>query len=110
MAADDSGMNESQFFITLADTPELNGKFTIFGRVAGPTIYNVLSLAEVELSQTEPDRPVYPPKLHSVRVVENPFDDVVPRITREEREEQEQARREALARRGEERDRKKVKK
>lgn len=61
--------------------------------MAGTTIYNVLALAEVELSESEPDRPVYPPKLHSIEVVENPFPDIVPRITRQERESQEHARR-----------------
>ncbi|KAE8215923.1 hypothetical protein CF327_g849 [Tilletia walkeri] len=89
------GTNESQFFITLDQTPELQNKHTIFGRIEGPTIYNVLALADVEMRKDEPDRPVYPPKLLTVEVLENPFDDIVPRITREERREQEKAKQEA---------------
>lgn len=85
--------NESQFFITLDATPELQGKHTIFGRISGPTIFNVLSISEVELSEEEPDRPVFPPKLHTIKVLDNPFDDIVPRITKEEKREQEEAKR-----------------
>lgn len=78
--------------ITLDATPELQNKHTIFGRVAGTTIYNALALSEVELSTEVPDRPVYPPKLLRVEVVHNPFPDIVPRITREEKEAQAAAR------------------
>lgn len=83
--------------ITLDSTPELQNKHTIFGRISNATIYNVLSLSEVELSITEPDRPVFPPKLHTIRVLDNPFPDIVPRITREEKKEQEAAKRRARA-------------
>lgn len=97
--------------ITLDATPELQNKHTIFGRVAGTTVYNVLALAEAELSATQPDRPVYAPKLHSVEVIHNPFPDAAPRITREERRQQQEAKERAMARQHEpERDRKKKKK
>ncbi|WFD35877.1 peptidylprolyl isomerase [Malassezia cuniculi] len=92
--AGEPNTNDSQFFITLDAAPELQNKHTVFGRIAGATIYNVLALAEVELSEAEPDRPIYPPKLHSIEVIENPFPDIVPRITKQQREEQERARRE----------------
>lgn len=36
--------NGSQFFFTLAATPELQGKHTIFGKVVGDTVYNMLKL------------------------------------------------------------------
>jgi Peptidyl-prolyl cis-trans isomerase (rotamase) - cyclophilin family len=39
--------NGSQFFFTLAATPELNSKHTIFGKVAGDTIYNMIKLDEI---------------------------------------------------------------
>ncbi|EPQ31520.1 uncharacterized protein PFL1_00853 [Pseudozyma flocculosa PF-1] len=102
--------NESQFFITLDATPELQGKFTVFGRVAGQTIYNALAIAEVELRKDEPDRPVYPPKLLRVDVLQNPFDDIVPRITRDEKRQQMKAKREAAERKAKEREKKSVKK
>ncbi|PKI84337.1 Cwc27p [Malassezia vespertilionis] len=89
--------NDSQFFITLDAAPELQNKHTIFGRVVGPTIYNALALAEVEMSRTVPDRPVYPPKLFRVDVLHNPFSDLVPRTTREEREKEEKVRNEWAA-------------
>lgn len=81
--------------ITLDATPELQNKHTLFGRISGSTIYNLLALSEVELSETEPDRPVFPPKLHSVKVIDNPFDDIVPRITKEEKRAQEANRKRA---------------
>ncbi|KAK0562039.1 Peptidyl-prolyl isomerase cwc27 [Tilletia horrida] len=108
--SNEPGTNESQFFITLDSTPELQNKHTIFGRIEGPTIYNVLALADVEMRADEPDRPVYPPKLLTVEVLDNPFDDIVPRITREERKEQERAREEAARARRENRDGRKTKK
>lgn len=66
--------------------------------MAGNTIYNVLALADVELSATQPDRPVYPPKLICADVVFNPFTDIVPRITRAERKAQASARNHAAQR------------
>ena len=103
--------NESQFFITLDATPELQNKYTIFGCVGGSTIYNVLSLADVEISATEPDRPVYPPKLLRAEVIHHPFRDLVPRITPAERQAQQEARALAAQRQGTmERQRKRPKK
>ncbi|GAK68449.1 cyclophilin-like protein [Moesziomyces antarcticus] len=90
MAATDRA-NESQFFLTLDATPELQGKHTLMGRVVGNTIYNLVELAQVgEMDAQQPDRPRYPPKLIEVRVVENPFDDLRPRTTKAQRKQQEQ--------------------
>ncbi|NXU20096.1 CWC27 protein, partial [Pardalotus punctatus] len=69
--------NGSQFFFTLGRADELNNKHTIFGKVTGDTIYNMLRLAEVEVDKEE--RPLSPHKIRSTEVLFNPFDDIVPR-------------------------------
>ncbi|XP_025892786.1 spliceosome-associated protein CWC27 homolog [Nothoprocta perdicaria] len=72
--------NGSQFFFTLGRADELNNKHTIFGKVTGDTIYNMLRLAEVEVDKEE--RPLSPHKIRSSEVLFNPFDDIVPRANR----------------------------
>ncbi|KAI9159543.1 Peptidyl-prolyl isomerase cwc27 [Blastocladiella emersonii ATCC 22665] len=67
----------SQFFFTLDKTPELQGRHTIFGRVAGDTLFNVLDMADQPTDASE--RPVNPPRILGAEIVENPFDDIVPR-------------------------------
>eukprot|EP01138_Halocafeteria_seosinensis_P015969 gb/GECG01016297.1/.p1 GENE.gb/GECG01016297.1/~~gb/GECG01016297.1/.p1 ORF type:complete len:519 (+),score=107.91 gb/GECG01016297.1/:1-1557(+) len=69
--------NTSQFFITLSTCEWLNKKHTIFGTVSGSTIFNALRMGEVETDSN--DRPVEPPRLKSVEVLDNPFDDIFPR-------------------------------
>ncbi|KAI5078716.1 hypothetical protein GOP47_0006387 [Adiantum capillus-veneris] len=69
--------NNSQFFISLDRCEWLERKNTIFGKVTGNTIYNLLKLGEVEAG--EDDKPVEPvPKILSVEVLWSPFDDIVP--------------------------------
>ncbi|KAG6849675.1 hypothetical protein H0H93_006391 [Arthromyces matolae] len=55
-------------------------------------------------------RPVYPPKIKSVRIVDNPFDDIVPRITAAEKRAQQRAKEEARREREEQEKRKGAKK
>ncbi|KAI0731076.1 cyclophilin-like domain-containing protein [Earliella scabrosa] len=100
--------NDSQFFITLDRADELNGKHTLFGRVVGDTIFNALKIGEMELDANE--RPLYPPKIKRVRIVDNPFDDIVPRITAEEKRAQQRAREQAQREREEEQRRRGAKK
>ncbi|EPE30972.1 Cyclophilin-like protein [Glarea lozoyensis ATCC 20868] len=70
--------NGSQFFITLGNTPELQGRNTLFGRVEGETIYNVAKMGEAEVGEGE--RPIYPTRVTSVEILVNPFKDMVRRV------------------------------
>ncbi|XP_035480180.1 spliceosome-associated protein CWC27 homolog isoform X2 [Scophthalmus maximus] len=72
--------NGSQFFFTLARADELNNKHTIFGKVTGDTVYNLLRLTEVECDHEE--RPLNPHKIKTAEVLHSPFDDIVPRETK----------------------------
>ncbi|SPO29506.1 related to Cyclophilin-16 [Ustilago trichophora] len=107
MAAEDK-QNESQFFLTLDATPELQGKHTLMGRVVGKSIYTLLELTEgVELVGEGGDRPRYPPKLKEVKVLENPYDDLKPRMTKEQRREEEKKQKEEAEKRKNEEEKKK---
>ncbi|XP_060934110.1 spliceosome-associated protein CWC27 homolog [Limanda limanda] len=72
--------NGSQFFFTLGRADELNNKHTIFGKVTGDTVYNLLRLTEVECNHDE--RPLNPHKIRTAEVLHSPFDDIVPRETK----------------------------
>ena len=51
--------NGSQFFITTAKTPWLNGRHTIFGEVVGSTMQNVMKLEKVPTTgRRGGDRPI----------------------------------------------------
>ena len=50
--------NHSQFFLTLAPCEWLNRKHTIFGKVTGSTIFNLLRMGDAEVD--EKDRPAEP--------------------------------------------------
>nr|CAD7461749.1 unnamed protein product [Timema tahoe] len=69
--------NGSQFFFTLGATPELHNKHTIFGKVGGETIFNMIKLQEALVDQDE--RPLYPQKIIKTEVLFNPFPDIEPR-------------------------------
>ncbi|GFP58323.1 peptidyl-prolyl isomerase CWC27 [Trichoderma asperellum] len=70
--------NGSQFFFTLDKAEELNGKNTMFGRVAGDTIYNLAKIGESEVDETT-ERPLYPVKIERVEILVNPFSDMTKR-------------------------------
>lgn len=90
--------NTSQFFFTLDRTDALQGKHTIFARVASDrTVFNLMKINTIE-SVEGTERPVYPPVIKSVEVVTQYFEDIVPRMTAAERKEQDRARKEARAR------------
>ena len=77
--------NGSQFFITLDRADHLDRQNTIFGRVAGDSVFTVARLGAAEVDDS--DRPVDPPKVTSAEVLWPPFDDIVPRTTPAERRE-----------------------
>ena len=72
--------NGSQFFFTLGPTSELQGKNTMFGRVAGDTIFNLMKIGEAELESEGSERPAYPTRILSTEVLVNPYEDMVKRV------------------------------
>ena len=77
MANSGKNSNRSQFFITFSECSHLNKKHTIFGKVVGDTIYNLLSLQSLDTDES--DRPQDPPYIRKTKVVLNPFDEIIPR-------------------------------
>ena len=71
------GTNGSQFFMTLGECRELEGRNTMFGRVVGDTIFNLVKMGEADLGDGE--RPLYPTKITGTEVLVNPFEDMVKR-------------------------------
>ncbi|KAH8899668.1 cyclophilin type peptidyl-prolyl cis-trans isomerase/CLD [Thozetella sp. PMI_491] len=65
--------NSSQFFFTLGKAEELTNKNTLFGRVAGDTIYNLAKMGEAEVEDGG-ERPLYPVKITHVEILNNPFE------------------------------------
>lgn len=80
MANSDVDDNASQFFFTMGPTPELQNKNTLFGKVTGDTVFNMLKLEEGLVDHHE--RPLYPHKIIKTEILNNPFDDIVPRETK----------------------------
>ncbi|MCJ1244209.1 Peptidyl-prolyl isomerase cwc27 [Trapelia coarctata] len=86
--------NGSQFFLTLGKTEELNGRNTMFGKVVGDTIYNLMKMGEADLAEEGSERPLYPTMVTGTEVLVNPFEDMVARVVaaktagREEKAEQ----------------------
>lgn len=70
--------NGSQFFMSLDRCDWLDKKNTIFGKVTGDSIYNLMRLGDVETDKD--DQPLDPPpKILTTEVLWNPFDDIIPR-------------------------------
>ncbi|CDJ59131.1 cyclophilin, putative [Eimeria maxima] len=85
----------SQFFFTLGRADSLNGRYTVMGRVGGPSLFNLLRMGELPVDKH--DRPVDPPKILSIQVLRTFFDDIRVKevISWEEEEEDEEEEKEA---------------
>src|SRR5690606_6773278 len=79
--------NGSQFFFTLAEAKELNGKNTLFGKVVGDTVYNLVKMGEREV---EGERFLYTVKITGAEILINPLPDMVKRVTKVEPEKKEE--------------------
>ncbi|KAI9652409.1 MAG: Peptidyl-prolyl isomerase cwc27 [Alyxoria varia] len=77
--------NGSQFFLTLGKTEELQGKNTMFGRVEGNTIFNLLKMGDTDLDGEDSERPMYPTMITSTEILVNPFEGLVKRTREAER-------------------------
>jgi len=77
MANSDKDDNGSQFFFTMGPTPELTNKHTLFGKVTGDTVFNMLKLEDGMVDHNE--RPMYPNKIVKAEILSNPFNDIEPR-------------------------------
>ena len=69
--------NGSQFFLTLGECRWLDKKHTIFGKITGNTIFNLLNIGKQDTNPE--DRPYYPTTITSVEILSNPFEDIEPR-------------------------------
>ena len=77
MASSKPNDNRSQFFITFNRADALYKKHTLFGKVVGDTIYNLLAMEKLETDRL--DRPTNPPIILETIVQDNPFTDIFPR-------------------------------
>jgi len=90
MASSDKG-NASQFFFLVGQQAEqLNRKHTIFGKVAGATIFNLLKLNDADVGTD--DRPLFPARITGAELLQDPFEGALrPRVTRAQAEAEAQA-------------------
>ncbi|NLW18783.1 MAG: hypothetical protein GXY81_03745 [Candidatus Cloacimonetes bacterium] len=65
----------SQYYITLAPTPHLNGNYAIFGKVI-EGLDNVLAIGQVPVDAN--DRPLTPVNIHNLRMLDLAIYDVTP--------------------------------
>lgn len=81
MANSGPGTNSSQFYITFRDTPHLNGKHTVFGKV----IDGMETLAAMETQNiNKANRPLKDIKILGVVIVQDPFEIYRARIAEKE--------------------------
>lgn len=75
-------IEKNQFFITLGACDWLNNKHTVFGKVVGNSIYNLLKFNDLEMEKVESgegsekiasDKALDPPVIREIQIVESPF-------------------------------------
>uniref|UniRef100_A0A7E4VJI8 Spliceosome-associated protein CWC27 homolog n=1 Tax=Panagrellus redivivus TaxID=6233 RepID=A0A7E4VJI8_PANRE len=71
-----------QFFFTLGPAPELYKKHTLFGKVTGNTVFNLMRFNDSAVDANH--RPVPEQRVLKVKILDNPFPDIVPRVRKEE--------------------------
>ena len=69
-------LSGSQFFITLGEASDLDRTTTLFGKITGQTIYNLIALSEQTILDGT-DQPAHPAIIKSTKVLEHPFDDLI---------------------------------
>lgn len=72
---------QPQFFVTLEESKNLDGKYVLFGTITGPTFFNAARIGNIDVDpQThQPVDMEHAPRIVSVRIAENPIhQDLVP--------------------------------
>lgn len=81
MGEEEMGLMQPQFFITLDEASELDGKHVCFGTVTGPTVFNALRIGNTDVDE-ETNQPTIleeAPRIERVKILENPIhSDIVP--------------------------------
>jgi len=98
MASEGKDGNGSQFFFTLGAAPELQNKNTMFGRVVGDTVFNLVKMGEADVAEGS-ERPLYPEKILGAEILINPFEDMVKRDIKTKRAAVEERKNEAKPKR-----------
>ena len=71
---------QPQFFITLEESRNLDGKYVLFGTITGPTYFNAARIGSLDVDpQTNMPDMEHAPRVVSVKIVDNPIhQDLVP--------------------------------
>ncbi|KAJ1350309.1 hypothetical protein KIN20_006072 [Parelaphostrongylus tenuis] len=71
--------NGSQFFFTVGnDVRELDRKHTLFGKIVGNTVFNMLKMTECDVDDNERPKTIH--KILNVDILTNPFKDIKPKM------------------------------
>ncbi len=76
MGEDEMALMQPQFFITLDEASELDGKHVCFGTITGPTIFNALRIGNTDVDEDGTNQPSIlheAPRIERVKILENPI-------------------------------------